>query len=236
MKHYLIVPFLLLAVSCLMAQPTDSTGLYPLALRNGVVLEGRVVESVGKGKLLFLLDNGKTVLISAKSLQQVYNFRDRGWYQAAAVGMMPNTVSRPGGRLNGLEMSMVVGHQWSRWLGTGLGTGAYFYRPWSGEIVYPVFAEGRSYLMKQKSSPYVVLRAGYGFAFRNRSIGIAEASGGKMFNPAIGYRFGDHDGLKLCFDLGLMFQEAAFTYTSGTDRSDIDLIYRRLNFRVALLL
>jgi hypothetical protein len=80
------------------------------------------------------------------------------------------------------------------------------------------------------------MRSGYGIAFANEDVGINEAKGGLMLNPAVGWRLAGGSGLKMCIDIGVQFQHAEFDYSRGSETSLTDIWYKRLNMRVGFLL
>jgi len=216
-------------------------------LKKGLRIEGILIE-LRPGKFLKVeLPNGDTLSIDDIDVKRyylprlktkasrAYEFREHGLYQVTTAGLIFNTVGASGGGIGGVELSTAFGYQHDRLLGGGVGVGADFYHAQSAEMIFPLFGEIRGYFLATPSTPYYVIRAGYGFAFANREAGIQDARGGFMFNPAIGWRLGDRKGLKMTIDVGLKFQEATFMFRSGAERSTAELTYRRLNIRMGFL-
>ncbi len=216
-------------------------------LNNGSVLEGRIIAIVPGDHIVFVTDSGIEVKIEEDQYQRFYQkkrrsgkkssyeFDEKGFYHAYTFGLIMNTVSENQGGLVGFEMAGSAGHQFSRWLGIGGGISADYYHRRAGETVFPVFLEWRGYASPQPATTYFTVRAGYGIAYKNEDAGIHSAEGGWMINPVVGWRFSGRKGMNLTLDVGIKMQKAAFEYRIWSDRSDVDLLYRRLNARVGLL-
>ena len=221
-----------------------------IVLKNGSRLTGRVIELVPGDYVVFETTNGarvkvleshyKRIISSPNHRQKEVSFSvEKGFYHASTAGTIMNTVGKLNGGTTGFELTAVVGYQFKRMIGGGIGIGADWYFPDGGEMIFPLFAEYRGYILDRRVSPnvnpYINLRSGYGFAFANEDIGIISADGGFMFNPAIGWRFGGIRDTHFTVDVGMKFQKASFEYRRNSDRSDVDLTYRRLNLRVGVL-
>ncbi len=227
-----------------------------LTLRKGVILKGKLIGLEVGQSYRIVAEFGDTITIPLKEIKSVsypdrvsggmaalpkvkapkpYMFREQGYYHAATAGIVFATVSEDGSNGVGSELTAVFGYQKSRMLGFGLGSGVDFYQPGTNEVIMPIFAEVRGYFLPQKVTPYYTVRGGYGIAFKNRDVGIWNAQGGWMFNPAVGYRLGGSKGMNMTLDLGLKFQKAFFERREGSTTSDIELIYRRMNVRIGFL-
>ncbi len=228
-----------------------------LYLKKGFVLRGHLLSYVPGGELTMIdLSYGDTLTIpdesikgvkyvdpegtnfsqvAAGKLSRLYEFPERGLYHATTFGITQNTTAAEAGGLTGFELTAVLGYQHHRWLGFGLGTGIDFYHRSAGEMVVPIFGEVRGYLLEQNVSPYVTLRGGYGIGLSNRDQGIEDARGGWMINPAWGLRLGGRKGMNVVLDIGLKYQKASFVYGRLSERSDVDITYKRLNMRIGFL-
>ncbi len=173
--------------------------------------------------------------VKEKPMTRPYSFREKGLYHATSASVSFNTVSRDQGGLVGYAFSTVVGHQFKRLLGVGLGLGADFYTPGADEKIFPLYGELRGYFLKQPVTPFYNLRVGYGFAFRNEDIGIVSADGGYFLNPSLGYRLSGRNGMNVVLEMGLKFQKAAFERFEGSERSEIEIFYKRLNVGLGFL-
>ncbi len=232
-------------------------------LKDGSVLKGLIVNYEQGATLKFRLQNGEEIVIidseiarivqdvrepkansydelingqaKAKPKEQVYNFKERGFYNATMLGSL-NTRSGNEYKM-GLSFHNVSGFQFSRWLGIGLGVGIETYGTDDDEVIYPVFAEFRGYFNKKIKAPYYTLSAGYGFMTTNKKEFITEARGGWMLHPAIGLRFNAKKRSNLTADIGYKFQKAYFRrdFTFNGDIEIRDVLYQRLIIRVGLL-
>lgn len=143
----------------------------------------------------------------------------------------------PDGLVLGAGVGNVTGYQFASWLGIGVGIGVDNYAS-SGETVFPLFGELRSYLPSKKQYGFYLSAAGgYGFAFKRESLDITKASGGPMFHPAFGIRIGTTEGLDLNIDLGFKYQEASYTRNLfNNDTQTRNLTYQRVVLRAGMTL
>ncbi|MCB0688793.1 MAG: hypothetical protein KDC53_19785 [Saprospiraceae bacterium] len=234
------------------SQKSEDNNLH-LLLYKGMTLEGKMIELVPGEYVVILTTDGHEIKVPDRKIKRyyysqddqdlrtemtpghgAYHFKESGFYQYSTLGVIMNTVSNAEGGTVGFEMSISAGHQWSRWVGAGLGAGVDFYRSGASEMSFPLFAEVRGYFFSRPSTPYYLVRSGYGFASANESR-INAAKGGWMFNPAVGWRLGDGRGLKMTLDVGLHFQHAGFDYSQGEEQSDVDIVYKRLSMRLGFL-
>ncbi len=244
--------------------PRDKGGLTDVVyLKDGSVLKGLIVNYQQGGALNFELENGEVIVIQdaeiarivqdvmtpkaksydelmnarskAKPKEQVYAFRERGFYNAMALGSL-NTRAANEFRM-GLSFHNISGFQFSRLFGAGLGVGIETYGTDDDEVIYPVFAEFRGYLTKKIKAPYYAFSGGYGFMATNKKEFITEARGGWMLHPAIGMRFSSKKQTNLTADIGYKFQKAYFRrdFNFNGDIEIRDILYQRLIIRVGLL-
>jgi hypothetical protein len=251
---YLLFLFLVSAgINPLDAQQNgDDPDLICLYLKKGMILQGHLLEYKPGEYVKILSGRGHTLIIADEKIKRytfpnqdseiiqlsgrrIYEFREQGFYQYTSLGLMMNTVTSNEGGEVGLQLAASFGFQHSRLLGFGLGLGADFYRAGSSEKIFPVFGEVRGYFLRQPSTPYYVLRGGYGFAWKNEDAGVIGARGGWMFNPSVGWRLGGGPALKMTLDVGLQFQHATFDYAIGRDRANTVIDYMRLNVRMGFL-
>ncbi len=251
---YFILVFLFLSNADVVRaqEKSNDRDLIQLHLKKGMILEGQLLEYVPGKYVKILSEHGHLMSVEdRKVLKYVfpnrgmetgedhyidrYHFKEQGFYQYTTVGVNMNTVSSNDGGSLGFQLTTSFGYQKSRLLGFGLGVSADFYGVGASEMIFPVFGEIRGYFFRQPSTPYYVIRSGYGLAWKNENVGIIGARGGWMFNPSIGWRLGEGSALKMTFDVGMQFQHAEFDYASGTDRSVADILYKRLNVRMGFL-
>lgn len=166
--------------------------------------------------------------------EKPYEFKERGLYVTALGGFLTGTAAWSNELITGLEAELVAGYQFNRWIGAGFGMGVNNYYPAAGEVVYPVFLEGRGYLRAQNLAPYYAVATGYSFAFAHEDKNITEAKGGWMLHPAIGFRLGGSLKSNFTIDFGVKFQQATFTREIwDTDRRE--MTYKRFTSRLGIL-
>ena len=220
-----------------------------MELKRGIVVRGAII-SMRPGEYYSILSpGGDTIHVPDRLILNVsypneptkitsrrpYQFKENGFYSATGLGVMFNTVSGNNRSSVGYELSTVFGYQKNRLLGFGIGSGIDFYQPGGREMVVPIFAEVRGYLLPRNVSLYYSVRGGYGIAVKGRNIDVWGSENGWMFNPALGWRLGGRQGMNFTLDLGLKFQKASFDYRWGSERSTLDLVYRRLDMRIGFL-
>lgn len=251
MKKLSVTVLFLITSLVVGAQENVQEDIIFIYMRKGMRLEGKLLEFEPGEYVLIETEKGHIIKVADDRIKRYYYpgshgstkdflfekgyiFKEKGMYQYATLGTIMNTVSSNDGGRVGFQMTASAGYQFSRLLGAGLGIGADFYRTGASEMVFPVFGEARGYFIAQPSTPYYVVRTGYGFATAN-DLGIHTATGGWMFNPAVGWRLGGGKGLKMTIDVGLHFQNAEFDYSRGEETSIAKVKYKRLNMRLGFL-
>jgi len=230
------------------AQQGDQVILY---LHKGMKVRGTLISIIPGVNSTVLSIYGDTITIPESALRKVfyvqedasnwssvaksYTFREKGFYHAVTAGLVLNTVNSSRGGLTGFELTAVFGHQRSLLFGYGIGIGADFYYPGANEMVFPIFGELRGYFTRRPVSPYYNIRVGHGLAFGDESLGLLDAQGGLMINPAIGWRLSGKKGMNIVIDLGVKFQRASFERLVWGEKAVSELVYRRLNLRLGLL-
>ncbi len=248
--NYLVPILLLIGISADAQESESQNDAVIMYLNKGVVLRGDLMHYQPGDKAVLLSKYGDTVEVPEQYLRRIvyknersdivraktpYAFRERGFYHNPWIALNANTVSRNSGGITGFELGMVFGYQHKRLLGYGIGVSADFYHPANNEMVFPLFAELRGYILQRSVTPYYTLRAGYGFVFKNEDVGIEGGEGGYMINPAIGWRLSGKKGMNLTLDLGLKFQRATFDTWIWSERALTELTYKRLHVRLGFL-
>ena len=167
--------------------------------------------------------------------RNIYAFKEKGMFNV--VYFSSTSGEQDGDFIFGLGVHNIVGYQFNRLFGLGLGLGLDSYSFESGQTVYPIYLEGRGYLTKQITAPYYAVAAGYGFAFKNRDQEITEAAGGYMFHPSVGLRFGASNDTNLMLDIGVKWQKALFVreIVFSGEREERDIVFQRLTMRLGLV-
>lgn len=173
--------------------------------------------------------------LARQEKRNIYAFKEKGIYN---VTYFSSTSGESEGEFQfGLGLHNITGYQMNRLFGLGIGFGVDTYSFKTGEVLYPVYLEGRGYLNKKINSPYYAVAAGYGFAFKNADEEILEADGGIMFHPSIGTRFGASEDTNILLDIGVKFQKARFVkeFIFSGEREEKDVLYQRLTIRLGVI-
>jgi len=197
-------------------------------LNGGTYFYGKVL-NINSEIVEFEMMNGKIVEFKRKSVKKIiqqlsktandqfllkerkpYNFKETGWYNSTYINL-PQGFDIGNSWSSGMGIHHVVGYQHSRFLGTGLGLGFDGYQLGNGRNVLSVYTELRGYLIAKNFSPFYTIGLGYGFAFKNRDLGVLDSKGGLFFNPAIGYRFGGSANANFMLGMGYKLQSASFS-------------------------
>jgi len=217
-------------------------------LTNGKKLEGKIQSYTPGESLTFKTLGGVEVTVLDYQLRKIgvkklgkvkiknlYDLPDKGFYHSYTLAILSNSGTGANGRLMGTEVSASAGYHFDRRTGVGLGLGWDNYHPAAGEHVMPIFAEVRRFIYDRASTPFILMRAGYGVALQNPDASIREASGGWMINPMAGWRLSGRKGMNLSLGLGVKFQKAQFIYETSASRSEIDLFYKRMQVQVGFM-
>jgi hypothetical protein len=170
----------------------------------------------------------RTVLIRDRS-EKRYEMKEKGVYQAA-------TLVASAGPAAGVGLTHAVGYRFSRMISAGGGIGVESYEVGSGNIIFPVFAEFRGFVLPSRFSPYYAVRAGYGFASKNSETSITEAKGGTMIGAEFGYRFGASKNLNVFAGVGVHIQKATYRYDLPWEERFTDhMDFRRTELKLGVL-
>ena len=214
--HILCLLFFSIA---LLGQSTGSKDI--IKLKQGHTVQGKIIEWVHDEYVIIRLDSGAEVKFPFESIETIlqkelkrkrkinqikeYSFSESGLYNSTSLDASLNEQS-------GYGLSHAIGWQFNRLLGIGIGSGLDSYTFNQERLIIPLFIEIRSFILKKNISPYVILRAGYGFALKNEENQITDADGGLFLNPEIGYRIGAKDGVNVMLGVGIKIQKATYTF------------------------
>lgn len=181
----------------------------------------------------------------------VYEFKEEGWFNTTSFAFSFGKREQeevpffnPGFEeyyvtqsAVGFNIQHIVGYQFSRMLGAGLGVSFDAYDLEDSESVLSVFGHYRGYLSKSIVAPYLGLNAGYGFALTNKSQGVKTAEGGWMFHPEVGLRLGATAKSNFTIALGYRFQDAYYVQERlfNGDIEYRNVTYQRFLFSLGLL-
>lgn len=231
----------LFSIMSLHAQVADAP--VTLKLKRGMILQGTLVDLVPGEYIKISRWPGDTLHVNDSQVlrytmgvdvitPKFYQFRETGFYQYSTLGMSLTTTTNTS---VSPEITVAGGYHLDRWLGLGVGSGIDYYHS-NGETIVPIFGELRGYLLAARTSPFYSLRTGYGIATFAKGRSITGARGGFMINPSVGYRLGDGRGLKMMIDIGVKIQHAEFEFARSSERSQADIVYKRLIIRLGFLL
>lgn len=236
------------------SMPRDS---FPdlLYLKDGSVLQGRLLKYVQGQQIYFRLTTGDEVTFPERKIKRFvsggaldkwepprerspkpYAFEEEGLYFTFHAGL---GVGRSSSNNNTVSLNLLAsaGHQLNRQLGIGGGLAVDSYYSVEGEIIYPVFAEVRGYLTRTREAPFYALRAGYGVAFEEPEDRLIAAEGGLYLNPSVGMRWGASAGVNFLSEIGFQYQRAEFTRSFGGDEGrEIETKrFKRLSLRLGIV-
>jgi hypothetical protein len=224
-----------------------------LYLKDGSVLQGRLLKYIQGKQIYFRLTTGDEVTYPEREIQRFvqggalaervparapkpYAFREEGLYVTfhAGAGVGRN---HSNGNTVAWNLLASAGHQFNRWLGLGGGLAVDGYYPANGEVVYPLFAEVRGYLTETREAPFYVVRTGYGLTFKETNNGVSAAEGGLYLNPSLGMRWGASAGINIISEIGFQYQRAEYTRSFGGDggREIQTKKFKRLSLRLGMV-
>lgn len=251
MKKILIIVLSLFL--CLSVHAQERQHYDVIYLKNGSEFRGELLEydtdqvtikALGGKKLTFQQSQIKKIVQepfnnTIEKPRKPYQFKEVGIYKALFGSFTSGTFAWDSDFASGFGFKGVVGYQINRWFGAGIGAGIENYYLNEGETVYPVFAEVRGYLTNKNVAPYYSVSGGYSFTIVNEEAGISDASGGYLFHPALGIRFGGAPNVNATLDVGVQIQKATFireiTSWRGSETLENRMTYQRLSIRLGLL-
>lgn len=199
------------------------------------VIQRVVIQSIASSK-----KHDKAVNTTDKApCDKPYAFREKGLYNvtygSALTGFGYNNENQLGFGVN-----HVIGYQWNRWIGTGIGFGLENFSIDNSNLshVLPVFVEARGYLLQKRRTPYYSLGAGYSFATKGKDQGVTDAKGGLRLHPAFGMRLGGREDVNFLFDIGYVFQNVELTRSFNTWTREVqiqNIRYKRLCLRIGMI-
>ena len=244
---YTTIRSLMIALGVMVSMALNAQSLETVDLiktKAGSVWKGTITEITDDGYYLVQTLSGLELRLHESSILTVrqmwtnglrpkkeYKFAESGIYHAIGFGMNASSFAP------GLGLTYAIGYRFKPVIGVGIGTGLQGYDIGWGKNVIPVFAEARGYFLRKKTSPYYAVRGGYGFGLRNQLNGITEASGGVMFNPEVGVRFGGGSEVSYFMGVGVLLQKASFTqnweWEQGTNTENYT--FRRLELKFGIV-
>ena len=218
-------------------------------LNNGSLLVGKIVYYQPNDTLKLELANGLIAQFLPQQIKKIqmtegvggktsrvekpYNFKEKGIYDALSFGI---NLGRSNGSHLGSGFQNVIGYQFNRLLGSGLGIGYDSYYLNNGESnVLSVFAEGRGYFSQRNTAEYWTFAAGYGQPMAIKDDNLTNLKGSFMLQPTIGLRFGASSRYNFFADLGFRIQQVQFESNNTWSDNHYTVTYYRWILRGGIL-
>jgi hypothetical protein len=181
----------------------------------------------------------------------VYEFQEEGWFNTTSFAFSFGKRERedvpffdPGfddvavtQSAIGFNIQHIMGYQFNRLVGAGLGASFDAYDLEDGESILSIFGHYRGYLSRSIVAPYLGLNAGYGFALTNKNQGVTTAEGGWMIHPEVGLRLGATEKSNFTISLGYRLQDAYYVqerpFNGNIEYRNVT--YQRFLFSLGLL-
>ena len=169
----------------------------------------------------------------AHRIERPYDFKERGIYDALSFNV---NLGRSSGAHLGYGFQNVLGYQFNRLVGSGIGVGYDGYYLSNGESnVVSIFAEYRGYLSKKNVSEYWTFAAGYGMPTAVKGETLTDLHGSYMVQPTIGFRFGASSRYNFFADLGFRLQQVRYEDNNTWSSNHYTVTYRRWVLRGGIL-
>lgn len=182
----------------------------------------------------------------------VYEFQEEGWFNTTSFAFSFGKRERDNDAIFfdpdfqevtvtqsaiGFNIQHIMGYQFNRLVGAGLGVSYDAYDLEDGESILSVFGHYRGYLSRSIVAPYLGLNAGYGFALTNKNQGVVTAEGGWMIHPEVGLRLGATEKSNFTIGLGYRLQDAYYVqerpFNGNIEYRNVT--YQRFLFSLGLL-
>lgn len=244
---FAIISFLLLYAAQIKAQQNEySDKVY---LKNGSILTGKIIYYQPNDTLQVQMNSGLIGRYSPEQVKKVvmhevaetksvraekpYNFKERGLYDALSFDINLGRSSRTH---LGVGFQNVIGYQFNRLAGSGIGIGYDSYYIARGESnVVSVFGEYRGYLSRRNTSEYWTFAAGYGQPTQTKNDIYTNLKGSFMVQPTVGFRFGASKRYNFFTDLGFRLQQIRFENNNTWSENHYTVTYRRWILRGGIL-
>ena len=219
MKQLILLALIMICSSPLIGQRVYSY----IYLVDGDTLAGTIKEYQQGYAVIIEKDNGRKLTIDVADIERIsqkqyidtptrkktskpiYSFREKGIYNILYMSNLigsTNDKTRFGG-----GMHNILGYQFHRIFGLGIGGGIDGYSLEDSYNLISAFAELRGYLNKKRIAPYYSVAAGQGFYLKGKQEDIVLADGGIMGRLSLGMRLGASEDANVLVDIGYQFQE-----------------------------
>ena len=214
-----------------------------IRLKDGNTIHGQIIEWVHNEYVIIKLESGTEVKFPYSDITKIsqnfategvkkekkYEFQEKGWFNQTSFDASLNEQS-------GFGFNHAVGYQFNRLFGLGVGSGFHSYTFNDDKRFIPVYLEARSFLLRKNNSPFISLKAGYGFALTNDASDMIDAKGGYLIYPEVGYRLGASKGPNFFVGMGVKLQKGVFTYEfPWNETTNVDTLhFERLALRLGI--
>ncbi|MGB3546809.1 MAG: hypothetical protein WBA17_07530 [Saprospiraceae bacterium] len=137
--------------------------------------------------------------------------------------------------ITGYSMQYTLGRRFGRKLRVGGGLGYDLYNHDRDEKLVTGLVQARYIFLKKAFSPFVQLESGYGMPV-GKNDQVLESRGGPMIHPSLGLKLYSGQGPDMLFGIGYRFQQATYTTQTQIGLEERSNNYRRLYFRLAVVL
>lgn len=247
-KNILIAFSIVLFNVALYSQQEDQYIKYKFLKKNGSVIIGEIVEKLDGKPYKIKLDNGVVIevreqevyrmkpLTSGRVSEASVPFEKPGykWGFSAEASAMSNTINNIGSPGISAAIAVSAYRYINYHLAVGIGTGIFNYDLDSRRQLIPVNADLKWRFAKHFSTPYFQIKAGYSLASNNFILGLIDKKGGAFYNPFLGYEFGVKNKISWTLGLGIVFQNAYYSYQEGSTFADEDILFRRTEFKIGM--
>lgn len=122
---------------------------------------------------------------------------------------------------NRMEVLMVNGYQFNRWLSAGIGTGIQVWQV-TQQVTLPLFADFEATFMQKTIAPYANLRLGYCFGLTYDDVIPKD---GVYFSPTVGFRWGVGRNTAWKLGVGYWVQGSDIKQNYGTPNEFTERIF-----------
>jgi hypothetical protein len=217
-------------------------------LNDGSKITGFIMSYKPNESVLLELTTGQTVQFLAKDIKKVvmglpiiekisepYEFKEKGLYNATSFALSFGKSTYTSN--SGVGLQHVVGYQFKRILGAGVGVSyenLYVQNGAEGRML-SVFGEIRGYFSRHNNAFYYNLASGVAFPVAKERENLTNHKGGLLVYPAVGMRFGASKRFNFFMDIGAKMQQVSYEQRNEWSENFYSVTYRRWVIRGGIL-
>lgn len=237
MKILLLLAFLtwiIPADSFAQAEPESRDVIY---LRNGSILRGEILEVVPDEYVRIRFSDSNELVIRAEEIKDIKRERRISPYSYNTSGYMNRSGMEilTGSGNNTFRFATIHGLHFNPHLSAGLGIGL---TPYNDPLtLIPFFADFNYRLLKENTSPYLFLKAGYNFTVYDDDddAPLNRHAGGLLLNPGIGIDINFESGFGWYIQAGYNIDQSAYEFeTWGPQTVRTDMSFKRISVGMGL--